>query len=80
MRTEFDTFCVTAFESGARKMVLNGLGIGWLLFSMIHQEIENRTLISLANYYGQERLIIVISANKENELAEMLLDLWTKAK
>ncbi len=78
--TEFDPFCVTAFTSGAREMVLSGLGIGWLPFSMIHHEIENGALISLANFYGQERLIVAIYANQENELANMLLDLWTKAK
>ena len=34
-------------------MILNGLGVGWLPFSMVHREIENGELISLRNQLGQ---------------------------
>lgn len=77
--TDADPFCVTAFSSGAREMILSGLGVGWLPFSMVHHEIESGALISLANHYGQERLTVAIYANQENEMAKVLLDLWTKA-
>ncbi len=76
--SDFDPICITAFSSGARQMILSGLGAGWLPFSMIHQEIESGALISLANYYGQERLLVAIYANQENELAGRLLKLWAK--
>jgi len=69
---------VTAFSSGTRELVLKGLGIGWLPFSMVHREIESGALISLANTYGQERLQVAIYADHKVEITETLMGLWTK--
>jgi DNA-binding transcriptional LysR family regulator len=52
-------FCETAFSSGAKEMILNGLGVGWLPFSMVHKEIESGELISLRSQFGQEILPIL---------------------
>lgn len=70
-------FSMTAFSSGTREMVLKGLGIGWLPFSMIHQEIESGALISLAKQYGKEPLQVVIYADEKVQLAKTLIDHWT---
>ena len=70
--------CQTAFSSGAKEMILNGLGVGWLPFSMVHREIENGELISLRNQHGQETLEVVVYAHHQVEMAERLLGLWTK--
>lgn len=69
--------CQTAFSSGAKEMVLNGLGVGWLPFSMVHKEIESGELISLRNQLGQEPLEVVIYAHHEVEMGEKLLNFWT---
>ena len=70
--------CQTAFSSGAKEMILNGLGIGWLPFSMVHKEIESGELISLRNQLGQEPLKVVVYAQHQVEMANVLLDFWTK--
>lgn len=70
--------CQTAFSSGAKEMILNGLGVGWLPFSMVHREIENGELISLRNQLGQETLEVAVYAHREVEMAERLLGFWTK--
>jgi len=54
------SFTVTAFLSVARELSLAGLGVGWLPFSMVHQEIGSGALILLANTYGKEPLQIAI--------------------
>ncbi|WP_299964044.1 LysR family transcriptional regulator [uncultured Roseobacter sp.] len=69
---------VTAFSSGTRELVLKGLGVGWLPFSMIYKEVENGTLISLANRYGREPLEVVIYADTKNDTACALMDLWAR--
>ncbi|WP_458324760.1 LysR family transcriptional regulator [Roseobacter sp. A03A-229] len=70
-------FSISAFSSGTRELVLRGLGVGWLPFSMAHQEIESGALISLVNRYGKEPLQVAIYADKSAEMAEALIDLWT---
>jgi len=70
--------CQTAFSSGAKEMILNGLGIGWLPFSMVHREIENGELISLRNQLGQETLEVVVYAVHQVEMADRILGFWTK--
>lgn len=70
--------CQTAFSSGAKEMILNGLGVGWLPFSMVHREIESGDLISLRNQLGQEPIDVVIYAHRETEMAERLLGFWTR--
>jgi DNA-binding transcriptional LysR family regulator len=73
-----NTFSVSAFSSGTRELVLNGLGIGWLPFSMVYREIESGALISLAHRYGQEALQVVIYADKNVEIAQRLMKFWAK--
>ncbi|MFS4581228.1 LysR family transcriptional regulator [Phaeobacter sp. C3_T13_0] len=73
-----NTFSVSAFSSGTRELVLKGLGIGWLPFSMAYREIESGELISLANHYGQEALQVAIYADKTVEIARRLMKLWAK--
>ena len=68
--------CQTAFSSGAKEMILNGLGIGWLPFSMAHREIESGELISLRNHLGQETLEVVVYAHLQTQMAKTLLDFW----
>lgn len=73
-----NTFSVSAFSSGTRELVLKGLGIGWLPFSMAHREIESGDLISLANRYGQEPLQVAIYADKNVAIAQRLMEIWAK--
>lgn len=73
-----NTFSISAFSSGTRELVLNGLGIGWLPFSMVYREIESGALISLAHQYGQEALQVVIYADKNVEIAQRLMKIWAK--
>lgn len=70
-------FSTTAFSSGTRELVLKGLGVGWLPFSMIYQEIESGALISLAEQYGKEPLQVAIYADQKVELARALIGHWT---
>ena len=73
-----NTFSVSAFSSGTRELVLKGLGIGWLPFSMAHREIESGDLISLANRYGQEPLQVAIYADRNVAIAQRLMEIWAK--
>ncbi len=75
-----NVFSVTAFSSGTHEMVLKGLGLGWLPYSMAHREIESGALISLANRYGREPLDVVVYANLKDEMAEALLQLWARGR
>lgn len=76
-RFNANPICQTAFSSGAKEMILNGLGIGWLPFSMVHKEIESGELISLRNQFGQETLEVAIYAHHRVGLAQTLFDFWT---
>lgn len=68
--------CQTAFSSGTREMVLKGLGVGWVPFSMAHREIESGELISLRNQLGQEPLDVVIYAHRKVDMAAKLIKSW----
>lgn len=68
--------CETAFSSGIKDLVLNGIGIGWLPFSMVHREIESGDLISLGNSYGKEQLEVAVYADTKDEMSVALLDVW----
>lgn len=70
--------CQTAFSSGAKELILKGLGVGWLPFSMAHGEIESGDLISLKNQFGQEPIDVAIYAHRKVEIAERLVDVWTR--
>ena len=68
----------TAFSSGAKDLILNGLGVGWLPFSMVHKEIETGDLVSLSHQFGQEPLDVAIYAQRRVEIAEKLVAFWTE--
>lgn len=70
--------CQTAFSGGIREMVLTGLGVGWLPFSMVHQEIQSGALVSLSGHFGQELLDVSIYAHRQADMAERLIALWAK--
>ncbi|MEM6466099.1 MAG: LysR family transcriptional regulator [Pseudomonadota bacterium] len=70
--------CQTAFSSGMREMVLSGLGVGWLPFSMVHREVGSGELISLAGAYGNEPLDVVVYADMQAPMAQALYEVWTK--
>lgn len=68
--------CETAFSSGIKELVLNGIGVGWIPFSMAYREIESGALISLANLYGKEPLRVAVYADSKDEMSVSLLDVW----
>ncbi|WP_245626777.1 LysR substrate-binding domain-containing protein [Aestuariivita boseongensis] len=70
--------CQTAFSSGAKEMILKGLGVGWLPFSMVHREIESGELISLTNQFGQEPIDVAIYAHRKVDIAEQLVEFWER--
>lgn len=73
-----NTFSVSAFSSGTRELLLKGMGVGWLPFSMMYREIESGEVISLAHRYGQEALQVVIYADRTLEIARTLMGIWAK--
>jgi DNA-binding transcriptional LysR family regulator len=68
--------CETAFSSGVKELVLKGIGIGWLPYSMVYREIENGDLISMGDALGKEPLTVAIYADSKDEIAMSLLDIW----
>ncbi len=72
--------CETAFSSGIKELVLKGIGIGWLPYSMVHREIESGALISLSNSFGRQPLDVAIYGDTANETAMALLDIWGSDK
>ncbi|MEM6387579.1 MAG: LysR family transcriptional regulator [Pseudomonadota bacterium] len=68
--------CVTAFSSGTLELVLKGIGIGWLPYSMAHREIASGNLVSLASALGQESLSVLVFADRATPAATALLDFW----
>lgn len=71
--------CETAFSSGIKELVLKGIGIGWLPYSMVHREVESGDLISLANRFGTEPLALAVYADTTHQMAVSLLKVWTTA-
>ena len=70
--------CETAFTSGVKEMVIKGLGVAWLPYSMVHREVESGDLISLANRYGKEPLNVAIYASRKVEMAATLAAFWSE--
>lgn len=68
--------CVTAFSSGILELVLKGIGVGWLPYSMAHREIASGNLLSLSNALGQESLRVLVFADKATPAAQALLEYW----
>ena len=73
-----DPICATAFSSGMLELVLAGLGVGWLPYSMVHRHFSSGTLISLANSLGQEELRVAIFANRRVRIARELIAFWSR--
>lgn len=70
--------CVTAFSNGIRELVLRGLGVGWVPFSMVHREVASGELISLVNHLGKEPLKVAVFADGKSDAAVSLLEFWSK--
>ena len=70
--------CISAFSSGIKELVLSGLGVGWVPFSMVHREIASGDLVSLAHQFGQEPLRVALFADTEDKIAMDLLALWSQ--
>ena len=70
--------CETAFSTGIRELVLKGLGVGWVPFSMAYREIESGELISLAIRFGQEAREVAVYADTRVDAAAALLKVWSK--
>jgi DNA-binding transcriptional LysR family regulator len=60
-----------------RLLIRQGIGVGWLPFSMAYRELGSGQLISLANRFGKEPLEVAIYADTANQMAVSLLDVWT---
>ncbi|WP_299077214.1 LysR family transcriptional regulator [uncultured Ruegeria sp.] len=71
--------CETAFSTGIREMLLKGLGVAWLPFSMVHNELQSGDVISLANRLGKEPMDVAIYADRNNPTALSLFDIWGSA-
>lgn len=61
--TELNLVCETALASSIKAMVLQGHGVGWLPFSLVENEIEQKSLVRIPqlpslelsiNFYGHE--------------------------
>jgi DNA-binding transcriptional LysR family regulator len=72
--------CETALSSGIKQMVLSGLGVGWLPFSMAHREIESGDMISLSNTFGKEELEIAFYADMAHPMAKALTEVWREKR
>lgn len=72
--------CETAFSGGIKELVLKGIGIGWLPFSMAYREIESGDLISLRASFGQEVLQVAIYANLKDPTSIAVLDSWQSGR
>ncbi|MEM9851545.1 MAG: LysR family transcriptional regulator [Pseudomonadota bacterium] len=72
--------CVTAFSSGVVELVMAGLGVGWLPYSMVHRHISSGAMTSLAQTLGQEPLTVTIFANRDVAVARELLGFWQRQK
>jgi len=69
--------CMTAFSSGILELVGHGLGVGWVPFSMAHEDIESGRLVSLAQSLGKVPLDVAVYADGKSETATRLLQLWS---
>jgi LysR family transcriptional regulator, hypochlorite-specific transcription factor HypT len=71
--------CETAFSSGIKELVLKGIGIGWLPYSMVYREIESGVLISLQSAFGMEPFKIAIYADATHEASLSILEIWKQS-
>jgi DNA-binding transcriptional LysR family regulator len=68
----------TALSGGIKQLVLAGLGVGWLPYSMVYGEVESGDLISLANAFGQEPLETAVYADMRHGTARAVLETWSR--
>ncbi|MEM9709914.1 MAG: LysR family transcriptional regulator [Pseudomonadota bacterium] len=69
--------CVTAYSGGILELVVKGLGVGWVPFSMAYRELESGSLVSLAQGLGKEPLDVALYGDGKSEIATKLLDFWS---
>ena len=72
--------CETALSSGIKELVMQGVGVGWLPFSMAFREIESGQMISMANRFGQEHVQTALYAHTADAMACALLDVWSDGR
>lgn len=72
--------CETALSSGIKQLVLSGMGVGWLPFSMAHREIESGDMISLANTLGKEPLEIAVYVDRRDPMGHGLTEVWSRGQ
>ncbi len=72
--------CETALSSGIKQLVLAGLGVGWVPFSMVYREVESGDMFSLANVLGKEPLDVALYADKSHAVARDMIDVWARGK
>ena len=68
--------CETAFSSGIKELVLKGIGVGWLPYSMVYREVENGDLISMGETLGKVPLSVAVYADVKDQTSMSLLDVW----
>jgi len=69
--------CVTAFSSGTKELIAQGIGVGWVPFSMVYKELASGDLVSLADRFGREPLQVAVFADGKVAAAVELLEFWT---
>ncbi|MDT8326564.1 MAG: LysR family transcriptional regulator [Roseovarius sp.] len=72
--------CETAFSTGIKELVLGGLGIGWLPFSMCRKELERGEMVSLATELGCLPLDIVLYSDANHDMSRALIEVWSDQK
>lgn len=74
MRIEGRLAAETAFSVGVAKLVLEGVGAGWVPHSLIQDEIRSGEAVFLSNEYGRIPLDIVIYVHRSNKHAIQILE------
>ena len=72
--------CETAFSSGIKELVLKGIGVGWLPYSMVYREVENGDLISMGETLGKVPLSVAVYADVKDQTSMSLLDVWRSGR
>lgn len=79
LRLEGNVAVETAFSVGVAKLILEGVGAGWVPHSLVQDEIRSGDAVFLSNKYGRIPLDIAIYAHRGNKNAfdalQALIDL-----
>ncbi|MEQ6916635.1 LysR family transcriptional regulator [Halomonas aquatica] len=75
-RYDTELVCETSFTIGIRELALAGLGIGWLPYGLVEEDLIAGKLISLLDTLGGPRLVVACYRQPEVEAAS-LDALWT---